>query len=103
MVAPVQRGGKSGRPHPSRPAPPSGRSCPAAREEDGMYRGLIAAAGFGARLQDLGEKRNKVLLDLGGESILSSILSNFEQAGISEPLVVVGYDAPAVRTACGTR
>ena len=33
-----------------------------------MYRGLIAAAGLSTRLQDLSEKRNKVLLDLGLET-----------------------------------
>ena len=40
-----------------------------------MYRGLIAAAGLSTRLQDLGDKRNKVLLDLGGESLLATILT----------------------------
>jgi choline kinase len=68
-----------------------------------MYRGLIAAAGRGTRLQDLGDKRNKVLLDLGGESILSTILTRFEQCGVGETAVVVGFDAPAVRAACGER
>lgn len=65
-----------------------------------MFRGLIAAAGLSTRLQDLGEKRNKVLSDLGGESILTSILSHFEQAGITETIVVTGHDAVAVRAAC---
>ncbi|HEV3257960.1 MAG TPA: NTP transferase domain-containing protein [Gemmataceae bacterium] len=65
--------------------------------------GLIAAAGLGTRLQDLGDKRNKVLLDLGGETILATILRHFEQAGIGPSLTMVGFDAPAVRTACGTR
>ena len=64
--------------------------------------GLIAAAGLGTRLQDLGDKRNKVLLDLGGETILATILRHFTQAGIGPVLTVVGFDAPAVRTACGT-
>jgi L-glutamine-phosphate cytidylyltransferase len=68
-----------------------------------MFRGLIAAAGLSARLQDLSDKRNKVLLDLGGESILASILTNFEQAHITESTVVVGFDALAVRLAVGTR
>src|SRR4051794_14927151 len=68
-----------------------------------MYRGLIPAAGLGTRLQDLGDKRNKVLLDLGGESILGTILTNFERAGIGDTLVVVGYNAAAVRQDCGTR
>jgi choline kinase len=65
--------------------------------------GLIAAAGLSTRLQDLGERRNKVLLDLGGESILATILGHFEQAGVAETFVVAGFDAHAVRTACGTR
>ncbi len=66
-------------------------------------KGLIAAAGRGSRLQDLGEKRNKVLSDLGGVSILDNLLELFGQAGISETIVVVGYDAAAVRTDCGQR
>lgn len=66
-------------------------------------KGLIAAAGRGARLQDLGEKRNKVLHDLGGETILGNLLTLFTQNGISETYVTVGYDAPAVRTYCGDR
>jgi choline kinase len=68
-----------------------------------MYRGLIAAAGLSARLQDLGDRRNKVLLDLGGETILGTILSNFEAAGITSPLVVAGFDGQAVRQACDSR
>src|SRR5262249_36016629 len=35
--------------------------------------------------------------------ILSTILTSFEHAGITETLVVVGFDAPNVRTACETR
>ena len=66
-------------------------------------KGLIAAAGLSTRLQDLSDRRNKVLLDLGGETILSSILTHFEQAGIADTLVVAGFDAHAVRTACGGR
>ncbi len=68
-----------------------------------MYRGLIAAAGLGTRLQDLSDKRNKVLLDLGGESILTTIFNNFELAGIADTVVVAGFDAQTVRMACGTR
>jgi choline kinase len=66
-------------------------------------KGFIAAAGLSTRLQDLGEKRNKVLLDLGGETILGNLLSHFEQAGIDESFVTVGHDALAVRGHCGTR
>jgi choline kinase len=66
-------------------------------------KGLIAAAGRSARLQDLAEKRNKVLLDLGGETLLGNILHHFEQAGIPETFVVVGHDAFAVEDHCRRR
>jgi choline kinase len=54
-------------------------------------------------LQDLSEKRNKVLLDLGGETLLANILNHFEQAGIAPSVVLVGFDAPAVRLGCNGR
>jgi choline kinase len=66
-------------------------------------KGLIAAAGLSTRLQDLSEKRNKVLLDLGGETLLGTILTHFNQVDITETLVVVGFDAPAVRDSCRQR
>jgi choline kinase len=65
--------------------------------------GLIAAAGLSSRLQDLAERRNKVLLDLGGVTLLGNLLTRFEQGGITDTTVVVGFDAPGVRTACGSR
>jgi len=66
-------------------------------------KGLIAAAGLSTRLQDLCEKRNKVLLDLGGDTILGTILSNFEACNLESIHVAVGFDAPAVRNFCGRR
>ena len=63
-------------------------------------KGLIAAAGLSARLQDLGDRQNKTLLDLGGETLLGNILSQFQRAGIDDIYVVVGFDALAVRTHC---
>jgi choline kinase len=65
--------------------------------EEVLMKGLIAAAGLCSRLQDLSEKHNKALLDLGGETLLGTILNHFARAGISETLVVVGFDAVAVR------
>jgi choline kinase len=66
-------------------------------------KGLIAAAGLSTRLNDLGEKRNKVLLDLGGKTLLENILHHFAHAGIAETFVMVGFDAVAVRTSCGQK
>lgn len=66
-------------------------------------KGFIAAAGLSTRLQDLSEKRNKVLLDLGGETILGNLLHLFEQNGIEESLVAVGHDAVSVMQHCDRR
>ncbi len=68
-----------------------------------MYCGLIAAAGLSTRLQDLSDHRNKVLLDLGGETILDTILRNFAAVGIDRPLVVVGFDGHGVRQSCASK
>jgi choline kinase len=62
--------------------------------------GLIAAAGLSSRLQDLGEKRNKVLSDLGGQTLLGQILQHFHRANVEQIYVVVGDDASAVRAVC---
>jgi choline kinase len=62
--------------------------------------GLIVAAGLSTRLQDLCDQRNKVLLDLGGETLLSNILHHFERAGIDSNWVMVGHDALAVQEHC---
>src|SRR5208282_2999304 len=74
-----------------------------ASEEEVRMKGLIAAAGLCTRLQDLSEKRNKVLLDLGGETLLGNILHHFSTSGITESYVVVGFDAAAVRARYGTQ
>jgi choline kinase len=66
-------------------------------------KGLIAAAGLSSRLQDLSDRRNKVLLDLGGESLLTNLLNHFERAGVADTTVVVGHDALGVRNAVGGR
>lgn len=65
--------------------------------------GLIAAAGLSTRLQDLCEKSNKVLLDLGGQTILGNILDQFTAVGVGTSFVVVGHAAPAVRLALAGR
>jgi choline kinase len=68
-----------------------------------MYRGLIAAAGLSTRLQDLSDKRNKVLLDLGGTTLLDNILNHFERAGVAPTWVLAGFDALGVHAACHKR
>jgi len=82
-------------------AEPFGRQIVEKRK--GMYRGFIAAAGLSTRLQDLSDNRNKVLLDLGGETILDTILRNYASVGIDQSLVVVGFDGHAVRQSCASK
>ena len=41
--------------------------------------------------------------DLGGESILSTILTSFERGGVGDRVVMAGHDAHAVRLACAGR
>jgi choline kinase len=65
--------------------------------------GLILAAGLGTRLGDLCDRQNKVLLDLGGVTLLENLLNHFEPAGITETLVTVGHDAVSVRQKVGQR
>lgn len=66
-------------------------------------KGFIAAAGLSTRLHDLCEKSNKVLLDLGGETIIGNILNQFEAVGIDETFIAVGDQAAAVRRHCDKR
>jgi choline kinase len=66
-------------------------------------KGFIAAAGMSARLQDLGDRQNKTLLDLGGQTLLGNILNQFQRAGIHETYVAVGFDATSVRAYCHQR
>src|SRR5947209_17449703 len=57
--------------------------------EEKQMKGLIAAAGLSTRLQDLSDKRNKVLLDLGGETLLGNLLNLFHASDITETYVPV--------------
>ena len=70
---------------------------------ENRMKGLITAAGRGSRHAGLSEKTNKVLLDLGGTSLLHNILDQYSQSGIDECYVVVGFQAPLVRNHCGGR
>jgi choline kinase len=65
--------------------------------------GLVVAAGRCTRMQDHCEKQSKVLLDLGGETLLGNLLNQFGRAGVEHPIVVVGFDAFNVVTRYGDR
>ncbi len=66
-------------------------------------KGFIAAAGISARLQDLGDRQNKTLLDLGGETLLGTVLNQFQRAGLHETCGAIGFEASSVHTSCYQR
>jgi L-glutamine-phosphate cytidylyltransferase len=64
-------------------------------------KGIILAAGRGARLNGAQHDRPKCLTPLGGETLLSRNIRLLQEAGICEVTVVVGCAADAVRRTCG--
>src|SRR5688500_15622783 len=69
------------------------------RDKDGM-RGIILAAGRGARLNGGNGDMPKCLVTLGGETLLSRNIRVLRAAGLSEIVVVVGCAAGTVRRSC---
>ncbi len=66
-------------------------------------RGVILAAGKGARLnRTIGEKP-KCLLRVGGRTLVEREIDALEAAGIRDIVVVVGCQADLVRRTCGHR
>src|SRR5688572_31922811 len=79
------------------------RRCGAARlrsrDKDGM-RGIILAAGRGARLNGGNGEMPKCLVTLGGETLLSRNIRILRAAGLDEIVVVIGCAAATVRRSC---
>src|SRR5918992_2609608 len=63
-------------------------------------RGIILAAGRGARLTGGNHDMPKCLVTLGGETLLSRNIRLLRDAGIDEVVVVVGCAADTVRRTC---
>ncbi len=61
---------------------------------------IMLAAGVGRRL-GAGDAAPKILLDIGGRSLLQRHLGLLEQAGVARLTLVVGYNAAQVRAALG--
>ena len=59
-------------------------------------KGVILAAGFGGRLRPLTLSTPKVLLEIGGQSLISYPFEAMRAAGIDDIGVVVGYRADEV-------
>jgi len=52
---------------------------------------VVLAAGRGSRLQNITSDRPKALIDINGKSILKRQIDCFEQAHLSDLIVVTGY------------
>jgi choline kinase len=63
-------------------------------------RGVILAAGRGARLNGAGSRLPKCLVTLGGETMLARTIRLLRAAGIDDIVVVVGCAADTVRQSC---
>lgn len=63
-------------------------------------KGIILAAGRGARLNGGGDGRPKCLVSLGGETMLARNVRLLREAGVDDLVVVIGCGAEAVRRSC---
>jgi UDP-N-acetylglucosamine diphosphorylase/glucosamine-1-phosphate N-acetyltransferase len=63
---------------------------------------VILAAGEGSRMHPLTATRPKVMLPLAGKPILEHLLLELKRAGVREVVLVVGYQAEAVRQYFGS-
>ena len=61
---------------------------------------MILAAGYGSRLEP--EEGHKLLVDIGGQSLLAHHLRNFEHLGVEHLVVVTGYRGDALADAIAT-
>src|SRR3954469_20444218 len=66
-------------------------------------RGIILAAGKGARLNGTAKESPKCLVELGGVTLVERQIELLKRAGIRDITVVAGCQADRVRRACGHR
>lgn len=63
---------------------------------------IILAAGQGCRLNGNSTPRPKCLYELGGVALLHHQLRTLAQAGISDVVIVAGFQPDRIRQAVGT-
>jgi L-glutamine-phosphate cytidylyltransferase len=68
---------------------------------DRLMKGVILAAGKGARLNGTIGDKPKCLLRVGGRTLVQRQIDALRQAGIDDIVVVVGCQAEGVRRECG--
>jgi bifunctional UDP-N-acetylglucosamine pyrophosphorylase/glucosamine-1-phosphate N-acetyltransferase len=62
---------------------------------------IILAAGRGSRMK--AKNKNKVAFKLGGEPMIAHTVKHLQEAGVSQIVAVVGYQADSVRSALGSK
>ena len=62
-------------------------------------KAVILAAGVGKRLGHVNANRPKCLIELGGRTLLSRHLENLANCGVTEVVIVVGYQQDLIRRA----
>lgn len=62
---------------------------------------IILAAGRGSRMK--AKSKNKVAFKLGGEPMIAHTVKHMIEAGVSQIIAVVGYQADSVRSALGSK
>lgn len=65
-----------------------------------QMKSIVLAAGQGTRLRPLTYEKPKALVDVGSVSILEHLIQQYDDAGIDEVVVVTGYKAESIRSAC---
>lgn len=63
-------------------------------------KALILAAGVGSRLRPITSTKPKCLVQVAGQSILAHQIHAYAAAGVSEIVIVIGYEAAKVREFC---
>ena len=66
-------------------------------------KAVLLAAGKGTRMQGLCDDLPKPLLPIAGRPVLAHTIEQLEAAGVTDALLVIGHQAPLVRSALGQR
>lgn len=66
----------------------------------GNYVGIVLAAGLGSRLRPMTNSRPKCMVKTAGKSILEYQIDAYKKAGVNKLVIVVGYEAAAVKQFC---
>ncbi|RMX11136.1 HAD-IIA family hydrolase [Vandammella animalimorsus] len=62
--------------------------------------GIILAAGVGSRLRPMTNTKPKCLVTTAGQAILQYQIDAYQEAGIKELIIVVGYEGAAIKDYC---